>query len=151
MRYIIKILTALLCLVALFSPVAAIITDVSSTSTLVSNSFLHDGHYMPYQFVYALIFIGLVCLAISRIFEQTEDIFSIGAVIPLGMSAWFANVMTIESTAIVYSTVTSVVNTQIITPNPYLSITMVIFFLMSILNVIWVFFLKQADAKTGDA
>jgi hypothetical protein len=148
MRYLIKISTILLCLIALLSPVSALITNVSTNVTPVSHSYLHDSQYMPVDYVYVFILIGIACLAISRIWESTEDIFSICAVIPLGLSAWFSNYMATDYTTINEGTI---YNAQIITPNPYLSLVMLIFFIVSILNVIWIFYLKRADNKTGEA
>lgn len=152
MGYLFKVGIGIAGIALLFQPVSALLTNVTvgKTTTLVTNSFLHDANYMPVEYVYALIAIGLISLAVSRVFEQAEDIFSIGAVIPLALSAWFSNFMTIERNGFVASTTgTTVINTQIIAANPYLSITMILFTLLAIMNVIWVFFLKHADNKTG--
>jgi hypothetical protein len=104
---------------------------------------------MPAEYVYVFILIGLGCLILSRIYESAEDILAIGAIIPLAMSAWFANFMTFERNGFAVTvTGTSVINTQIITPNIYLSIVMVVFTVLAILNTIWIFYLKNADEKT---
>jgi hypothetical protein len=150
MRYIIKILTFLLCFIALTSPVAAIITNISNDSgvDLLSNSYLHDAHYMPAMYVYAMAIIGILCLAISRLLEAAEDIFAIGATIPIAVSAWFANFMSLDkSTVVVTGTNITVVDTQIVSPNPYLSLTMTVFFILAIVNIIWIFYLRQTDKK----
>jgi len=111
---------------------------------------LHDAKYMPASYVYILITIGMISLIGSRLIESAEDLLSIGAVIPLGLSAWFANYMTHEYTSTVSAVATGVgTNIQIITPSPYLSLTMTVFFILSILNVIWIFYLRDADKKTG--
>lgn len=89
-------------------------------------------------------------MVLSRMFESAEDILAIGAIIPIGLSAWFSNYMSIEQIDVVINEgVLSVVDTQIITPSPYLSLVMVVFFILSILNLIWIFYLKQADAKVS--
>lgn len=151
MRYIIKFLVVLACMIAVVTPAAAIITNVSPGGTdVISNSYKHDPNYMLWEYECILIAIGLVCLAISRIWESTEDIFSIIAVIPLAMSAWFANFMAMEKTTTVVAAGTiTIVNTQIITPNPYLSAVMLIAMFCGIANVIWVFFMKEADKATS--
>jgi len=151
MGYLIKIFLASLAWILTVSSASALLTNVSAsdTTTLITNSFLHDSNYMPAESVYVFIIIGLGCLAASRIYESAEDILSIGAVIPLAMSAWFANYMTLERNGFAVTTTgTSVINTQIIAPNIYLSITMAVFTILAILNVIWVFYLKDADKKT---
>lgn len=151
MGYLIKIFLTSIASLLTISSVSAVISNVSvsSSTSLITNSFLHDTHYMPAEYVYVFILIGLGCLAASRIYESAEDILSIGAVIPLAMSAWFANYMTFERNGFaVTATGTSIVNTQIITPNIYLSITMVVFTILAILNLIWIFYLKNADKKT---
>lgn len=153
MGYLFKSCIGAALIALLFQPVSALLTNVSvgGTTTLITNSFLHDPNYMPVEYVYALIVIGLVSLAVSRIFEQAEDLFAIGAILPLALSAWFSNFMTIERNGFISSaTGTSVINTQIIAANPYLSIVMIVFTLLAVMNVLWVFFLKGADKKTGD-
>lgn len=149
MRYIINILALLTILIVLISPVAAIITNVSGDDVgLLSTSFLQDAHYMPAMYVYAMAVIGILCLAISRVLEAAEDIFAIGATIPIAVSAWFANYMSLDkSTVVVMGTNVSVVNTQVISPNPYLSLSMVVFFILAIINIVWIFYLRQTDKK----
>jgi hypothetical protein len=149
MRYIINILALLTILIVLISPVAAIITNVSGDDVgLISTSFLQDAHYMPAMYVYAMAVIGILCLAISRVLEAAEDIFAIGATIPIAVSAWFANYMSLDkSTVVVMGTNVSVVNTQVISPNPYLSLSMVVFFILAIINIVWIFYLRQTDKK----
>jgi hypothetical protein len=151
MRYIINIFILLICFIIIIPPAAAIITNVSGNETgLVSSSYLQDSHYMPAMYVYGMALIGILCLAISRIFEATEDIFAIGATIPIGISAWFANYMSIDkSTVVVTGTNITIVNTQVISPNPYLSLSMVVFFILAIVNIVWIFYLRQADKKTS--
>lgn len=154
MEYIIKILAVLACVIAITSPASAIITNVSPGGTsVVSNSYLHDPNYMPWEYECILIAIGLVCLAISRIWESTEDLFSVIAVVPIAMSAWFANFMSMEkTTTVVASGTITIVNTQVITPNIYLSAAMSIATLAAIVNVVWIFVFKDADKKTsGDS
>lgn len=151
MGYLIKIFLASIAWVLTVSTVSALIGNVSvlDTTTVISNSFIHDSHYMPAEYVYVFILIGLGCLILSRIYESAEDILAIGAIIPLAMSAWFANFMTFERNGFAVTvTGTSVINTQIITPNIYLSIVMVVFTVLAILNTIWIFYLKNADEKT---
>jgi hypothetical protein len=149
MRYIINILALLTILIVLISPVAAIITNVSGDDVgLLSTSFLQDAHYMPAMYVYAMAIMGILCLAISRVLEAAEDIFAIGATIPIAVSAWFANYMSLDkSTVVVMGTNVSVVNTQVISPNPYLSLSMVVFFILAIINIVWIFYLRQTDKK----
>lgn len=161
MRYLIKILTLLLFAAVIVSPAMGIVTNVSDNGSKLTlgsyttSSFLHDPNYMPREYVYAFITIGIVCLAVSRIFKQAEDIFSIVAVAPFGMAMWFANYMTIEQVDILgfcdpaaTTGAISTINTQIITPNPYLSLTMGIFFVVSLINVVWIFYLQPADKGT---
>ena len=143
MRYLIKWLGVLVLLATLLQPVSAVITPVTANSTLYSSSYVHDYSYIPAQYEYVLVIIGLASLAISRIWKDADDIFSIGAVIPLAMSAWFANYMTSES--IIASPTNTVVYTQIIIPNIYLSITMLVFTIAALLNVYWIFFLQPSD------
>lgn len=149
MRYIIKILALILFAGLLIVPASAVVTNISG-GTIESSTFLHDAKYMPASYVYVLIIIGMVSLIFSRIIESAEDLLSIGAVLPLGLSAWYANYMTHEYTSTVTSSATGVgTNIQIITPNPYLSLTMTVFFILSLINVIWILYLRDADKKTG--
>lgn len=151
MSYIFKILALLTCLLAISVPASALVTNLTNPSTeIVSNSFLHDSHYMPVEYVYALIIIGLACLILSRVIESAEDILSIGAIIPIGLSAWFANYMSVEQVDVTQGIAGPiVVNTQIVTPSPYLSIVMVVFFILSFVNLIWLLYLRDADRKVS--
>jgi hypothetical protein len=152
MRYLIKIIVGLLLLVVMVAPASALITNVSisGNTTLSSSSFVHDSHYMPDVYVYVLIVIGLICLIGSRAIPDAEDILCICAPLPIGLSAWFANYMTQEYIHTIYSgTNVIVTNVQVITPSPYLSITMVVILIVAIVNLIWILFLKEADKKTG--
>ena len=157
-----KKLIPILLLLVIFTifPASALIINNSANSAyyaqntvLIAGSYIHDANYIPVEFEYLLIAIGLGCLFISRAVKDGEDIFSISAVIPLGLSAWFANYMTFEGvTTAVCGNSTTITNTpyiiysQVITPMPALSIAMVVFFLLAIVNVVWVFFLQPADA-----
>lgn len=149
MQYIIKILALLVLLVIAIQPSAAVITNVSAGSNVLSNSFQHDQNYMMYEYEVLMIAIGIACLIVSRIWESAEDIFAAGAVLPLALSSYFANFLAIERTStVVVSGVITIVNTQIITPNPYLSLIMGIITVAAVLNFIWIFFMKKADQKT---
>ena len=148
-----KRLILLICVaIALASPVMATITNISGDAVaLTSVSYLHDNNYMPVQYVYALAVIGLLSLLVSRIWESANDIFAIGAVLPTALAAWWSNYSTLEYTQIIYGTSTNLVNVQIVTPNPYLSITLIVFTVLAVINVAWIFFLQPADKKTGGA
>ena len=155
-----KVLILILLAAVLVSPVSALITNdtgnanyFTSNTELISGSYFHDANYIPIEYEYLLIALGLLCLAISRIFKSAEDIFSIGAAIPIGLSAWYANYMTAETMDVIAwidnSTLVvtpHIIYNQVITPFPALSVVMVVFFLISILNIIWIFFMQDADA-----
>lgn len=148
---VIQIFIILIVAVMIVAPVTATITPVSANgSSTVSSSYKHDSNYMPFQYEAILIAIGLSCLAISRIFKAAEDIFAIIAVLPLGLSAYFANYMSMDSTYVaVVSGVVTTVNVQIITASPYLSYVMDIATLAAVFNILWVFLLQPADAATS--
>lgn len=150
MRYLIKIILTMVCLALVVSPALALVTNVSASSTtLSSSSYLHDSKYMPTSYVYVLIIIGLLSLLASRVFETAEDIFSIGAVVPTALSAYWSNYMSIEYMLAAPLSLTQIgSNVQIIAPSAYLSLTMIVFTILSVLNVIWIFFLKKSDKAT---
>lgn len=148
-----KVIILLLLSLLLIAPASALITNntqngafVDHNTDTLSSSYIHDSNYVPWYFEILFILVGLLCLEISRIIKNAEDIFSIGAVIPLGLSAWYANFMTFEQINICSLVdIPHIVYTEIITPIPALSIVMVVFFLLSIINVLWIFFLQPAD------
>ena len=124
---------------------------------LASASYIHDDNYTRFEIEVLLIAIGLFCLAVSRLSERSEDIFSIGAVVPLGLAAWYANFMTFEYMVFpeVLLNITAVksgygvppfpfwAHAEVITPHAGLSIVCVVLFMLSVINVIWIFFLQR--------
>ena len=140
----------LLFLAAIFAlivcPVIGGITNVSvNDSSFVSHTYKHDENYMRFEYEVLLIAIGIICLVLSRAIEVAEDILSVAAVIPLAVSAWFANFTTFESVEVIGS---QVVYAQVVAPNAFLSVAMLVLTIGSIINVIWIFVLKSADQKT---
>jgi lysylphosphatidylglycerol synthetase-like protein (DUF2156 family) len=150
---IIKYLVAIAALFILLQPVSATLVNVSPMETgtaMLSDSFKHDSNYMPEEQVFFMGIIGIVCLAISRIYKQAEDVFACAAILPNGMCAWFSIFMTQETTkVVVVGTTATIVNSEVIVSNPYLTAIFSVITVAAILNGIWVFFLQDADKKTS--
>lgn len=135
-------------LVALMAcPAIAGVSNISvNDSSFVSHTYKSDQSYMRFEYLVLTIALGVACLAISRIWESTEDIFSVAAVIPMAVGAWFSNYCTFEHVEVIGS---QVVFAQVVTPNPYLSAIMFVLTICAILNLIWIYLAKPADEKTG--
>lgn len=127
-------------------PVMGGISNISvNDSSFVSHTYKHDENYMRFEYEVLIIGIGIACLVLSRAIEAAEDILSVAAVVPLATSTWFANFTTFESVEVIGS---QVVYAQVVAPNAFLSIAMLVLTIGSIINVIWIFVLKPADDKT---
>lgn len=146
MKKLIKILCLLAIAILLVMPVGGAVVNITPNDTsFQSHTYKTTENYLRFEYLVLLIGIGLSCLAISRIWESTEDLFSVMSVIPLAVSAWFSNYTTFESANVVG---TQIVFSTVVTPNAYLSLAMVIATICAVLNVIWIFLLKPADVNT---
>lgn len=131
-------------------PCSALITNntqdtqyTSSGSTMQSASFVHDTWYIPVQFWYMLIIIGLGSLLVSK-WEPAEDMFAPIAFMALAESAWYANFVAFDVVG-EYTTGSGVYNlayTQVITPQPVISVMLAICTFFSLLNVYYIYFVK---------
>lgn len=148
MKQMIKIMCLLAIAILLVMPVGGAITNISvNDSSFVSHTYKATENYMRFEYEVLLIALGVACLAISRAVKDAGDIFAVAAVIPIAMSAWFANYTTFESVEVIG---TQVVFAQVVTPNPYLSIAMGVMTLIAVVNVIWSLLLKPVDSKTSE-
>ena len=108
-----------------------------------SASYVHDINYLPVQFWYMLIAIGLGSLLISK-WEPAEDLFSPIAFMALAESAWYANFVSLE----VFGDYTSdpglytLAYTQVITPQPAISVMLAVCAFIALLNIYYIFFVK---------
>jgi hypothetical protein len=157
MRPIRLFLGVLILVSVLAIPASALITNNTqnaqwtSSTIMKSASFNHDPGYIPVGYEYLFIIIGGFCLVISKWIRtsSSEIIFSLLAIVPLGLAGWYANYMTIET--ISYSVVGGVLemsHSQIITPSPALSYVMYFAFVLSILNAIFILFYEDRSEKT---
>lgn len=154
------LLAVALCFLVIM-PCSALLTDngqdeqyATSGSTMQSASFVHDVNYIPVQFWYLLIAIGLGSLLISK-WEPAEDMFAPIAFMALAESAWYANFVAIE----VFGDYTTVAGsytlayTQVIAPQPAISVMLAICAFFALLNVYYIFFVKPnikvIDEKTS--
>jgi hypothetical protein len=142
-------------------PASALITNntqdnqyISSGSLMQSASFVHDVNYIPVPFWYLLIIIGLGSLLVSK-WEPAEDMFAPIAFMALAESAWYANFVAFDIAGD-YTSVSGAYGlayTQIITPQPAISVMLAICAFIALLNIYYIFFVKpniQAlEAKTN--
>lgn len=144
------LLAIALCFFIIVSPCSALITNntkdstyTSSGSSMQSASYVHDINYLPVQFWYLLIAIGLGSLLVSK-WEPAEDMFSPIAFMALAEAAWYANFVAFDVVG-EYTSTTGAYNlaySQIITPQPVISVMLAICAFIALLNIYYIFFVK---------
>jgi hypothetical protein len=132
------------------SPVSAVLTPNTFAGTpetgFNSTSFIHDVNYLPVEFVYAFIVLGFFTMIVSQAILRYGMLYAILSPLAFGLAAWYSNYMTQETVNAVYSCALDlpvVVHTEIITPSPAMSIFLIVCFLVSILNILMIFFLTR--------
>lgn len=141
-------------LLLLFVPVSAVLApntfSGASATAYNSTSFVHDANYLPVEFVYAFIVLGFFTMIVSQMILRFGMLYAILSPLAFGLSAWYSNYMTQETVNAVYSCALDlpvVVHTQVITPSPAFTIFLVCCFLVSILNVLIIFFLNRTPIE----
>lgn len=149
-----KCLFLLFGLLILLSPVSAVLTPNTfsggSESAFNSTSFVHDVNYLPVEFVYAFVVLGFFTMIVSQAIFKYGMLYAILSPIAFGMAAWYSNYMTQETVNAVYSCaldVPVVVNTQIITPVPAFTVFLVVCFIVSLVNILLIFFLTRSPPE----
>ena len=143
-------------IVLLIAPASAIITNNTANDayyennvTLISGSFLHDAAYMPKDYVFLIILLGIVFWALAIASPVCQDLFSIITPCFFAVGSWYAGYMTKEVVSIVVSGNTIYpVHTQVITPSPVIQTLCLIATVLSILSAIYIIFLSEAPIKT---
>jgi hypothetical protein len=77
-------------------------------------------------------------------------LYAILSPIAFGMAAWYSNFMTTETVNAIYSCAldtTVMVHTEIITPSPAMSIFLIVCFIISLVNIIIIYFLSRAGTR----
>jgi hypothetical protein len=142
------LLLALICAISI-SPVSAVLTPntfAGSPSSYNSTSFTHDANYLPVEFVYAFIILGFFTMIVSQAIMKYGILYAVLSPVAFGLAAWYSNYMTQETVNAVYSCALDepiIVHTQIITPSPAFTVFLIMCFLISIINVLIVFFLSR--------
>lgn len=146
------LLLVLICAISI-SPVTAVLTPNTfsgTPSTYNSTSFTHDVNYLPVEFVYAFIILGFFTMIVSQAILKYGILYSVLSPVAFGLAAWYSNYMTQETVNAVYSCALDepiIVHTQIITPSPAFTVFLVMCFLISIINVLIVFFLSRESKE----
>ena len=129
------------------------------SGAMYESSYIHDTSYVPEEYVWMAIILGLACLAISVFTPKDINIFVLLTPVFWGYAAWFTAFMvrgtTIALSSVDCSGVTTlqVVHTDIIYPQPVLQYAMIFLFLLSVVYAIYVLFLREsvdaASQQTG--
>ena len=117
---------------------------VSSVSATVDTQFLPTT-YIPYQYEILLIGMGFACWILMKYAQELEVLFGLLAIIIWGAAAWFAAYMCIEN---VFYNGTTVVYSQLVTPQPILQVILAVFFIFAIIIEVYVWVLRDADKIT---
>jgi hypothetical protein len=115
-------------------------------SAAVDTQFL-PSTYIPYQYEFLLIGMGFLCWALMKYAQELEVLFGLLSIIIFGASAWLSAYMCIEN---VFYDGTTVMYSQLVTPQPVLQIILVVCFLFSIIGEVYVWVLRDADKKTSE-
>ena len=132
-------------------------TAFNTSGTMYESSYIHDTSYVPEEYVWIAIVLGLACLAISVFTPKDLNIFVLITPVFWGYAAWFSAFMTRGSSVPLSSvdcagvTTLQLVNTDIIYPQPVLQYAMIFLFLLSIVYMIYVLFLRQPDERYDTA
>lgn len=151
MRYQMPLLLVIgLILLLTISPVSAVLTpntySGASLGEYSSASFIHDANYLPVEFVYAFIVLGFFTMIVSQAILRFGMLYAILSPLAFGLAAWYSNYMTQETVNAVYSCLLDlpvVVHTQVITPSPAFTVFLIVCFLVSIINILIIFFLNR--------
>ena len=148
-----RILLVTLLLILLVSCASATVQNATSGGKigLLAQSYNHDVNTMPVTEVYVIMIIGFALLVLSRAIQASEDVLSVLALIPSGVSAYWATHMSYDYVSVIGSidsNSTTMVYTQVLQPNPYLQIIGGALTLACIINIAWIFYLRDADKKT---
>lgn len=119
---------------------------VSSVSATLDTQYL-PSTYIPYQYEFLLIGLGFLCWFLMKYFADLEVVFGIVAIIIFGAASWLAAYMCIEN---VFYDGTTVVYTQLVTPQPILQLILIVCFLFAVIAEVYVLFLRAADKKTDE-
>lgn len=152
MRYQVPLLLVIGLILLMFVPsVSAVLTPntVSGTNETAYNStsFIHDVNYLPIEFVYAFIILGFFTMIVSQAITRYGMMYAILSPLAFGLAAWYSNYMTQETVNAVYSCALDlpvVVHTEVITPSPAFAVFLSVCFIVSLINVIIIYFLSRA-------
>jgi multidrug transporter EmrE-like cation transporter len=153
MKAHLPILILLVLIAALIFPVTAVLTPNTfsgTPSSYNSTSFTHDVNYLPVEFVYAFIILGFFTMIVSQAIIKYGILYSVLSPVAFGLATWYSNYMTQESVNAVYSCLLEepiVVHTQIITPSPAFTIFLIMCFLISIINLLIIYFLSREEKE----
>lgn len=145
-RLTILLLLALIIVVTI--PVSAILTPNTGAGTNItfynSSAYFHDANYALIEIEYLFIAIGFLTILASRTLQSGKELFAIVSPIAFGIAAWYANYMTKESVeGLALGTNGFMLHTEFVVASPVLSIVMVACFLISILNILDIFFFSH--------
>jgi hypothetical protein len=140
------VLILLLTLVCL--PASAYIANSSTVlESYVSTQFLNQN-YLPYQYEILLIAMGFTCWVLMKYHQELETMYGMIAILIFGASAWFAAYMSmIDMVTLVdpADNTTTILYTQLVTPQPTLQVILIVCFLFAIIIEIYILFLRGAD------
>jgi hypothetical protein len=134
-------------------PASAYIANSSSVITSYTDTQFANQNYIPYQYEFLFIVLGLVCWAFMKYNAELEVLFGLLAAILFGMSAYLAAYISIDDAITVIDGTTgetTILYTQLVTPQPMLQIFLTVCFLFAIIIEIYILFLRTSD-KTVDA
>lgn len=149
------IFIASLVLAVIVSPASAIITNNTANTayysegvTLISGSYAHDAGFMPEDYVKVLIFLGIICWILSIAAPVCQDLFCILTPGFFGASTWYAGYMTKETLSVITTTSgTSIIHTEIITPEPVLQLLLLAATIFSLLSGIFIVFVQPSRER----
>jgi len=132
-------------------PVSAFVANSSSVVTSYTDTTFLPPTYIPYEYEIALVAFGCFMLVLMRYFSELEVLFGLCAIIVFGAAAWLAAYVAKIDVFTMLDPVTNettILYTQLVTPQPMMQVILVVAFLFSVIAEIYVMFLRNADRET---
>ena len=138
-----KILVSILLLIFAVSSVSALNTTTTTSYSIVPPT------YIPYEYVLAYVVFGFICWFLMRYMPDLEVLFSFAAILFFGLAVNYAPYMAVVKTfeTVDTSGTANIVYTQMVTPQPIFQDVLGALFLFSIIVLLYVWKLRDADKK----
>lgn len=147
------IICGLILLALLICPVTAYIANSSSVITSYTDTRFLPSTYIPYEYELLLIGLGFTCWFLMKYFAELEVLFGLLAILVFGAAAWLSAYVSKNDVFTMLDPITNdttILYTQLVTPQPILQVILVVCFLFAIIAEVYVLFLRAADKVTDE-